>query len=988
MNAVRDRMKLLVVDDESQVLAALEDLLEDHFEVLTATSGGAGIKILENEDDISVVLTDERMPKLRGHEFLAQVKDISDATRVLMTGFTDIEAVIKAVNDGQIFGYIAKPWNPDAIRFLIFKARERYELLHELNREKELLRYLMDNSPDAVYFKDQDLRYLRLNQMEADRLGVREMNDILGKRLPDIKCALLNGDIEARELEVINKGVPIVDDLMEIDIPKHRWYANTLVPMLDKTGDAHGLVGMARDVTFRSLAQQRGALIANVSQSLSETRDIQKALAVALQHFCIAGQWACGQGWLVDEVGQTLKCVVGWSRDQAQYADIDELSVTLAYGPKQKLLGKAWQETREAWVADTGSVSPAKDRLSGYLTKHKLKKALCVPIVDSAGRVLAVFCGFKIQYNEKDQHLTEIVADVANQVGVQFERIVISDALSRNEQQLRSLATNLPGMIFQLVRRPSARDEFIYMSDGINSLLGLKAGEVMRDASLFSRLVVDEDMSILQQALTTSADSLDPLDIEFRVESRNDELLWLELRAAPRKMSDGGIVWDGMVLNITERKVAEARLEFLAQFDPVTGLPNRARVADRLTRWMRNNKDAVLKFAVASIHVDQFKFVAESYGYAAIDMMMATLAQVLRDKYTDSAEFGRIGENELLVVISHRNMHELNDELSSLQSDLHITFDYDSHATTLTTSMGVAITPTDGTDAESLIKNAGVARNRAHLAGVSSFQFYKPEMNTVASERLELETRLRDALKRDELVLFYQPQVRVTDGSIVGFEALIRWPDGKGGMISPAEFIPVAEESGLIVEIGEWVLRTACKQLAAWNRMGLPKLEVAINISGRHCNQPEFVQLVKSTLEEHGIAAAQLKLEITESALMSDLEKAIKMMEGVTRLGVGIAIDDFGTGYSSLSYLSKFPATTLKIDRAFVMDMATNSKNAAIVAAAVTIAHGLGMNVVAEGVEEQDQVTFLKAYRCDVIQGYLFHRPMPVAEIEKLFQKQ
>jgi EAL domain-containing protein (putative c-di-GMP-specific phosphodiesterase class I) len=315
-------------------------------------------------------------------------------------------------------------------------------------------------------------------------------------------------------------------------------------------------------------------------------------------------------------------------------------------------------------------------------------------------------------------------------------------------------------------------------------------------------------------------------------------------------------------------------------------------------------------------------------------------------------------------------------------------FNYDRHDLHITTSIGIALYPNDSADGDSLLKNADTAMYRAKELGRNNYQFYMPSMNATALERLSLENSLRRALRREEFVLYYQPEIALDTGRISGMEALIRWQHPELGLILPNRFIPIAEETGLILPVGEWVLRTAGTQNKSWQDAGLPQLRVAVNLSPLHFKHRDFLQTIASVLQQTGLQPSSLELELTESTLMQSSEATIATMCQLKEMGIHVTIDDFGTGYSSLSYLKRFPIGTVKIDQSFIRDITTNSDDAAIAKAIIGMAHSLNLKVVAEGVESEEQLAFLQSAGCDAVQGFYFSRPLPVEEFTQLLQKQ
>jgi predicted signal transduction protein with EAL and GGDEF domain len=348
----------------------------------------------------------------------------------------------------------------------------------------------------------------------------------------------------------------------------------------------------------------------------------------------------------------------------------------------------------------------------------------------------------------------------------------------------------------------------------------------------------------------------------------------------------------------------------------------------------------------------------------------------------------RLGGDDFLLLLPGVESAEAAAKVAQKLLDaLSALLPVDGQELHVSASLGIALYPHDGEDAETLIRNADTALYRAKERSRGSSQFYTFDMNATAFERLVLETQLRRALERDELVLYYQPQVRLDSGAVVGVEALVRWQHPELGLISPAEFIPLAEETGLILQIGRWVLSTACAQLRAWQEQGFPDLRVAVNLSGRQFQQADLVRTIADVLELSRLEPSDLELELTESSIMQDAEATVAKCEALDRLGIRLSVDDFGTGYSSLAYLKRFPIKALKIDQSFIQDITTDPNDAAIAQAIVALAETLKLRVIAEGVETEAQLALLRRYHCDEMQGYLFSRPLPPDELLALLRR-
>ena len=435
-----------------------------------------------------------------------------------------------------------------------------------------------------------------------------------------------------------------------------------------------------------------------------------------------------------------------------------------------------------------------------------------------------------------------------------------------------------------------------------------------------------------------------------------------------------------------ERKRYQEQLEHQANYDVLTGLPNRNLLQDRLKRAVFAQRNA-RPIAVVFIDLDHFKFINDSLGHTQGDKLLAIIAERLASIVREGDTVARLGGDEFVLVLNDQNKEDvifraMQRVLNKVSEPMTI----DGQELYITCSAGVSLYPADAPDVETLLKNADVAMYRAKEHGRNNFQFYTPEMNDLANERLALEHSLRRALERNELLLHYQPKVNLETGRIVGAEALLRWQHPEWGLIAPERFIPIAEETGLIVQIGAWVIRTACNQARLWQDAGLPPVIMSVNLSARQFRQESFVKEVTQILHETGLKPEQLEMELTESMLMHNANAAISILGGLKSLGVRLSLDDFGTGYSSLSYLSRLPIDTLKIDRSFVQHIGDQDgcDNGILAQAIISLGHSLNLTVIAEGVETGEQLKFLKAHQCDEVQGFYFCKPTVAGEFAKM----
>jgi diguanylate cyclase (GGDEF)-like protein/PAS domain S-box-containing protein len=459
--------------------------------------------------------------------------------------------------------------------------------------------------------------------------------------------------------------------------------------------------------------------------------------------------------------------------------------------------------------------------------------------------------------------------------------------------------------------------------------------------------------------------------------------------AAPLRDPQGRI--SGAVLalsDITETRRLTEQMAYQATHDALTHLPNLDLLRDRLRHAIARAQRAGLGLALLSVDLDHFKKVNESLGHTAGDGLLRAVAARLLDCGRKEDTIARVGGDEFLCVLEDLHQEErVADFARKVLKNLKSPFQIEGHECFVTASIGVCLFPRDGEDVETLLQNADIAMYRAKENGRDSIQFYARDIHVRTLERLMMEQDLRRALEREELELHYQPQMDLRQGRIVGVEALLRWRHPRRGMIPPLDFIPLAEETGLIEIIGEWVLRTACRQAKTWQRQGLSGLRMAVNMSPRQFLRPEAADAVARILRETDLEPGHLDLEITENLLMKDVAGSIAIMHALKDLGVKLSIDDFGTGYSSLSYLKQFPIDQLKIDKSFLREIATRREDAAITLAIIAMAHSLELTVIAEGVEDETQLAFLRSNQCDAIQGYYLSRPVPSHEIPALCNK-
>jgi diguanylate cyclase (GGDEF)-like protein/PAS domain S-box-containing protein len=472
---------------------------------------------------------------------------------------------------------------------------------------------------------------------------------------------------------------------------------------------------------------------------------------------------------------------------------------------------------------------------------------------------------------------------------------------------------------------------------------------------------------------------------ESQVYRRDGQIIWISENARAVYDDEGRLVcYEGTVEDITERKLYQARIEQQANYDALTGLANRSLLNDRLQAAIRTAARQGSRLAVVFVDLDRFKFINDSLGHHVGDQLLQAMADRLKAAVRDSDTVARLGGDEfVLLMAGHGEPNDVALMLERMLADIARPWTIPQGDFIVTCSIGAALYPDDGEDAHTLLKHADAAMYRAKERGRNNFQFFTAEMNAVIRERFELERKLRRALENEDFSLAYQPRVDLRSGRLVGVEALLRWRVEGNTSIPPSRFIPIAEESGMIVAMGKWVLQAACAQNKAWQDAGMPPFVMSVNVSARQFRQNNLLQTIAEVLAATGLEPRYLEIELTESAVMHDAEQFIAMLTSLKRLGVSIAVDDFGTGYSSLSYLKRFPVDRLKVDRSFVKGLPDDSDDAAIVRAIIALGRNLGLRVLAEGVESAEQLAFLRDNDCDELQGYYFGEPMTARDIER-----
>ncbi|WP_019240427.1 MULTISPECIES: EAL domain-containing protein [Bacillus] len=569
--------------------------------------------------------------------------------------------------------------------------------------------------------------------------------------------------------------------------------------------------------------------------------------------------------------------------------------------------------------------------------------------------------------------------------------MVLSQLMKETTKEIKFLQKELVNSDQYFTSFFEYNTDFVYLAD--------VKGKITRVNKSFMELTSDAQTNIMGRSV------LDILKIEdiskarmyFRravkgkyqqykidIQSNSGEIQYFQIKNIPIIINNEVVAVYGIGRNISDQKRIEDQLVELSYYDAQTGLPNRSRFTELLKEHLSRSHKKKRELAVVFIDVDRFKMINDSLGHEAGDEILRELAKRIKNNAPLGTYVGRFaGDKFALIITKNVCVEQIQKIVTNIKSTLEKTLVYKNQEFYITSSSGVSMFPEDGTDSERLLKNADLAMNRAKSQGGNQIKFFCNEMNNEAIQRLELESSLRKAMHNQEFYLCYQPLVDLKSGEVYGSESLIRWQHPTKGLISPGEFIPLAEETGLIEEIGTWVLYTACRQNKEWQEQGLGDLVISVNVSAHQFQQPSFLEKVTNALNETGLEAKYLHLELTESVMISDLSYSISIIDELHLLGVKVSIDDFGTGYSSLSYLKSMPIDYLKIDRSFINNLKENTSEIAIVKAIIMMGYGLSMKVIAEGVETEEQIELLKEMDCHYAQGFYINKPLTIEAFER-----
>lgn len=881
---------------------------------------------------------------------------------------------------------------------------ERKRIEDALAQERLLLRTVIDALPERIYVRDLEGRIVLPNLAYLKIRGVERHEEIIGKTLTDLFPPEMARRYHEEDQKVIRSGQPMVDRETRTYIaragdrgPVPRWHLTSKVPLKDDSGRVFALVGVNRDITERKLAEMRIMRLNRFFSTLSATnaaivraRDRESLFRTICRIAVSDG--GLGSAWIRmhDPASGELR-VIAYAGVSRHYFNDLLVSSNPAIPEGRGLASRAFRENRVMFSNDLLD-DPALARWHERAKNYGFRSLASLPFCCN-GEVVGVL---GLQATEQDffDHevvnlLQEMAGDISfalTNMSLQTEHQATLRALQESDEQFRQLAQHVP-QVFWITDAEQRRT--LYASPNYQSVTGRLLSDLEKDPKSWLAAVHEDDRQRVQYARKQKA-PLGSYDIEYRVVHTDGSERWVHDRAFPVRNLQGEVYRiAGIAEDITEAKMSRERLAHLAHFDSLTGLPNRVLFNDRLRQSMAQARRNNWILGVLFLDLDRFKLVNDTLGHATGDQLLKQVAARLTASLRPSDTVSRLSGDEFAVILSELSGPQNAGRVSQkILKALAAPYDLEGHEVFVTVSIGITLYPSDSDDIETLVRDADAAMYGAKAAGRNNYQYYTASMNARAAEKLQLETRMRRALERKEFTLHYQPKIDISSGRISGLEALLRWQSPDQGLVPPAQFIPLLEETGLIVQVGEWVAQAACIQIRNWLDAGIRPVPVAINLSARQLRQPGFSDVMRRALDASCIEPRLVQIEITESSLMENPGEAIIVLEQLENLGILLAADDFGTGYSSLSYLKRFPLDALKIDRSFVRDITIDADDAVIARTVITLAHSLGLKVVAEGVETEEQLAFLGENRCDEAQGYLFAKPLPADACTRLLAEE
>lgn len=693
---------------------------------------------------------------------------------------------------------------------------------------------------------------------------------------------------------------------------------------------------------------------------------------------------------LLNEYNQEVTPVASYGED-ADYLDGIFITADAQHAAGQGPTGIVLREDRPYWCQNYKQ-DPATLAWRARAAQYNWGSSASLPLHRN-GKVIGAFALYSSELNAFDEDARKLLEEMAIDIDfalarfdIEHEREQYRKNLQHSEESARLVLENSLDAVINM----DIDGNIIEWSGAAESIFGYRRDEAI--GRLLGDLIVPEvhreaHAKGMKRLLTTGESKIIGKVVEIVALRRNGEEFPVELSVAQIRRGEE-LFFSAFISDVTERKTSEARIQYLANYDALTGLPNRNQLNERVKYAISIAHRHHQKMAVMFLDIDHFKDVNDSLGHSVGDHLLVELATRFSSVVREEDTVSRLGGDEFIFMLPNSDEYAAGLVAQKLLQVIQRPVQIEHHQLSVTASIGIANYPNDGTDLEALLRNADVAMYKAKQENRNGYRFYTAKMQTQSARNLLLVNALRHAIQLNQLQVHYQPQINIQDNHVVGVEALLRWHHPELGMIAPSEFIPLAEASGLIVTMGEWVLRQSVRQAKHWLDAGFPPMIMAVNLSAIQFRDPELPHLVSHILQEEGLPPEYLELELTEGVALEDPQGAITLMDALHELGIRMSIDDFGTGYSSLSHLKRFKVYKLKIDQSFVRDISTDEEDKAIVIAIIQLARSLGLKTIAEGVETAAQLAFLQKQLCDEVQGYMFSKPLPHHQLEAFLHKQ
>jgi diguanylate cyclase (GGDEF)-like protein/PAS domain S-box-containing protein len=847
---------------------------------------------------------------------------------------------------------------------------------------QDRLKSVLELASDWYWELDDQYRFSFIDGSITNKVGINPQR--LGRTRWDSGGQPVDGtwDEHKADLEARNSFRDFVYWRVN-DKGEERYISASGEPFFYPDGRFRGYRGVSKDITSRMRASRLRKLEHGFTRSIAQLDEVGQVTVALIRELCQALNWECGRFLAVDEEAGLLRTVAVWSADDPKTRTYVEVARQVVYARGEGLSGRVWESRQPVWVPDIRK-EPRRARHLVSIDADWGAHAVLVFPVTSGEKFLGTLVFNTRQVREPDELLLGALQAIGGQFGQFLQRKHAEQVLKQSEARFRKLLElSTDGYWEQDV-------EFRYTKYEASGASGERLVAIaMLGKRRWERAYVNMTPEDWAQHMDLLRARRSFRDLELCRLNERGEKVWIGVSGEPMFDESGTYTgYRGIAKDITERKLAEERIHYLAHHDALTGLPNRTLFSELLNMAIHQSKRYKRAFAVVYVDLDRFKVINDSLGHEAGDQLLRETSDRLRDALRESDVVARLGGDEFVVLVQEiDDKHQAEIVARKLLSAITRSMTIEGQECRVTASLGLSLYPSDGTEEAALMKNADVAMYKAKQGGKNNFQFYSADLNVHSLERLALENSLRRALERQEFVLHYQAKVSLKSRDITGVEALLRWNHPELGMLSPAQFIPMAEETGLIVPIGRWVLNAACREAVKWQEHGLPRVSISVNISARQFSDENLLRDIADALTASRLDPALLELELTESMVMQNIDHTMTLLAQIKRMGVRLAIDDFGIGYSSLSNLKRFPIDTLKVDRSFIRDIPGDSEDKAITEAIVAMGHSLNLTVVAEGVETREQAMFLHEQHCDELQGFLFSKPLPSDQFEALMRR-